>query len=583
MEQWEKELYQHNLQKAIAIEAITDSSNIPFEEIVKGNKHYFSPKEREKLAEKDQALPDGSFPIRNVQDLKDAIRSWGRAKDKERAKRWIKRRAKELGKEDLLPETWKDGEDQDEEKAIEDILEKARSGVYKDIPENRKLGRVGQRYGSKKMEEEKVGKKKKASSEEEKKLLEAAKSKDPEVRLAAMNNPKATPEILKIGAQDEDSEVRRFAMWNPNATPEILKMGVKSKDWQVRWYVMNNPNATPEILKIGIEDRKGDVRAAVMGNPNTPEEMLRQGAKDEDWAIRRAVMQNPKAPRDILLIGVQDDEKLVRHTAEERLKELESKKTLQKAFDAGLISEEIFNKARSGVYKDIPENRKLGRVGQKYGDEKKTKKEVEGWQSRLDKLGLGDDEEVINHVKALIRSGSPVHHAVSIAVKEKKKAGEKLLEDAKNKDPEVRQSAMYDPKATPEILKIGAKDRNYRVRRAAMHNRNATPEILKIGAQDKEWVVRREVMQHPNATEEMLRQGVKDPEWRVRREVMDNPNTPEEILKLGAKDESEYVRVVAMNNPNVTEEILKIGIRDENEYVRKFAEKKLKELESRKH
>lgn len=54
-----------------------------------------------------EAMPDGSFPIRNEQDLKDAIRSVGRAKDPAAAKRWIKKRAKEMGKEATLPEDWK--------------------------------------------------------------------------------------------------------------------------------------------------------------------------------------------------------------------------------------------------------------------------------------------------------------------------------------------------------------------------------------------------------------------------------------------------------------------------------------------
>lgn len=52
------------------------------------------------------ALPDGSFPIRNRKDLKDAIRSYGRANDKAEAKRWIKRRARELDAEMELPEDW---------------------------------------------------------------------------------------------------------------------------------------------------------------------------------------------------------------------------------------------------------------------------------------------------------------------------------------------------------------------------------------------------------------------------------------------------------------------------------------------
>lgn len=67
----------------------------------------FSEKERKKLAKKKEALPDGSFPIRNASDLKNAIQAIGRAKDPTKAKAWIKKRAKALGKEDLLPDTWK--------------------------------------------------------------------------------------------------------------------------------------------------------------------------------------------------------------------------------------------------------------------------------------------------------------------------------------------------------------------------------------------------------------------------------------------------------------------------------------------
>jgi hypothetical protein len=62
--------------------------------------------ERRKLAEQGKALPDGSFPIRNREDLKDAIQSYGRANDKDEAKRWIKKRARELNAEKELPEDW---------------------------------------------------------------------------------------------------------------------------------------------------------------------------------------------------------------------------------------------------------------------------------------------------------------------------------------------------------------------------------------------------------------------------------------------------------------------------------------------
>jgi hypothetical protein len=62
--------------------------------------------ERRKLAEQGKALPNGSFPIRHREDLKDAIQSYGRANDKDEVKRWIKKRARELNAEDELPEDW---------------------------------------------------------------------------------------------------------------------------------------------------------------------------------------------------------------------------------------------------------------------------------------------------------------------------------------------------------------------------------------------------------------------------------------------------------------------------------------------
>lgn len=66
----------------------------------------FGPDERKKLAGEGKALPDGSFPIANRQDLRNAIQAYGRAGDKAKAKAHIIRRAKALGLEGLLPEGW---------------------------------------------------------------------------------------------------------------------------------------------------------------------------------------------------------------------------------------------------------------------------------------------------------------------------------------------------------------------------------------------------------------------------------------------------------------------------------------------
>lgn len=75
------------------------------------NKTDFSHSERKDLAKKGEAMPNGKYPIRNSQDLKDAIKLSG-ASDmpKEKVQAWIKKRAKELGLEGELPEDWKSEE-----------------------------------------------------------------------------------------------------------------------------------------------------------------------------------------------------------------------------------------------------------------------------------------------------------------------------------------------------------------------------------------------------------------------------------------------------------------------------------------
>ena len=69
----------------------------------------FSPDRRKKLAQQGFALPDGSYPIVTEEDLKNAIQAYGRATpdDKDAVRRHIRKRARALGRADLLPENWK--------------------------------------------------------------------------------------------------------------------------------------------------------------------------------------------------------------------------------------------------------------------------------------------------------------------------------------------------------------------------------------------------------------------------------------------------------------------------------------------
>ena len=70
-------------------------------------KRDYSTDARRRMAESGEAMPDGSFPIANRADLRNAIQSVGRASNYEAARRHIISRARALGAEDMLPEDWR--------------------------------------------------------------------------------------------------------------------------------------------------------------------------------------------------------------------------------------------------------------------------------------------------------------------------------------------------------------------------------------------------------------------------------------------------------------------------------------------
>ena len=69
------------------------------------NEREYSDEERKSMADKGLALPDGSFPIKDLEDLKNAIQAYGRSKDQAAAAKFIVKRAKALSAEDLIPDT----------------------------------------------------------------------------------------------------------------------------------------------------------------------------------------------------------------------------------------------------------------------------------------------------------------------------------------------------------------------------------------------------------------------------------------------------------------------------------------------
>lgn len=95
-------------------------------------KRAYSEESRTSMAKKGQALPDGSYPIADEADLRNAIQAYGRAKDKEATKAHIMKRAMDLGLEELIPTNWVPASDQqkakmqgksEEEAFLSDLLE----------------------------------------------------------------------------------------------------------------------------------------------------------------------------------------------------------------------------------------------------------------------------------------------------------------------------------------------------------------------------------------------------------------------------------------------------------------------------
>jgi len=98
-----------------------EAENIEAEAAEIALKRAYSDDDREKMAEDGLALPDGSYPIKDEDDLRNAIQAFGRAKDKDKAKAHIMKRAADLSMEELIPEKWTAKSDEGEE--VDEVVE----------------------------------------------------------------------------------------------------------------------------------------------------------------------------------------------------------------------------------------------------------------------------------------------------------------------------------------------------------------------------------------------------------------------------------------------------------------------------
>ena len=90
-----------------------------------------SEEERMALAKEGKAMPDGAYPIRNVDDLKNAIQAYGRAKESERraVRKHIIKQARKLKQEALIPSHWKNADSAEAASIVASMRAKAEAVV----------------------------------------------------------------------------------------------------------------------------------------------------------------------------------------------------------------------------------------------------------------------------------------------------------------------------------------------------------------------------------------------------------------------------------------------------------------------
>lgn len=85
---------------------------------------------RDKMAKAGTAMPDGSFPIADEDDLHNAVKLAGHASNPAAAKAHIKKRAAAMGKSGAIPEDW---DDDTEKKSADEESERAAKATYSDM------------------------------------------------------------------------------------------------------------------------------------------------------------------------------------------------------------------------------------------------------------------------------------------------------------------------------------------------------------------------------------------------------------------------------------------------------------------
>jgi hypothetical protein len=219
---------------------------------------------------------------------------------------------------------------------IEEVI-KARSGTYKNTPQNRKQGRAGERYGAA------IHGGQTAPLDEETK------------RNIDMATRWANTCIAKSGVNKDDYTV----------TTDGKLVAIQNKKTKALGHFTHESISTEKAKTWLKEDaEKGKTSHEKWKDAQADDARITHGEliKEGKEKARNFKEESSKTRTDSHFKEAFDSYAPKKKAVEN---------TLQKAFEADLISKEVLEKARAGIYAPTSQNKKKGVVGQKYGAEKK--------------------------------------------------------------------------------------------------------------------------------------------------------------------------------------------------------------------
>jgi 8-oxo-dGTP pyrophosphatase MutT (NUDIX family) len=259
-------------------------------------------------------------------------------------------------------------------------------------------------------------------------------------------------EINEIKDSEEGGEfqISGFNVWiDKDSDISVNKDAIYVDDHEIKelydnyWVVVDNVNAKGELSAHVLPDNLDKVKDVVKLVSDNKSEYDGTGDGESFDASKARVVYSKG---DMCVIEVGD----------EVIKSEENDfDTLEKAFKQGIISEEVFEKARSGVYADNAKNKRLKRVGQQYGStsQKETKEgktaakdEEKGKGSSTDDLSENAKKASVAQLEVAIKeSDDPKLREAANAELDRrekeekpqeKKEGESKKDDKENNDKE---------------------------------------------------------------------------------------------------------------------------------------------------